>query len=307
MPSVTRLDKRRARVPVYTYVAEPGIPPVGVMRLDRDAISRVESVEHMHDFPGLVYFERDGGSLRSGRCEWQVGAGDLFVIAPGDVMGVGERPGLEAASGCGIFFAPDALGAHSPGPLLSWRAHPLLFPFVRGAASGAIRLTVPPAERAFWSTEVAAIEAETTQRQDGYRLAAAAHLVLLLVSVSRIGSDVIGDLRLNDERLLAEVFTVIEQRYRQNLSLSLIAAAVNLSPGYLTTTVRKKTGRTVQDWITERRMTEARRLLVHGDLAIADVSRMVGFADPGYFARTFRQVHAMTPRAWRSAATASLK
>ncbi|WP_211223950.1 AraC family transcriptional regulator [Pseudonocardia asaccharolytica] len=288
-------------MPVYTYVPDPVLPPVSVLRLDPAAFHRKQPGEHTHDFPGLAYFERGGGSLRSGNREWLVEAGDLYVIAPGDVMGMGETAGLEHAGGIAVFFTQDALGPDRPGAFLSWRAHPLLFPFVGGAATGALRLKVPEADRAGWLARVRAIEAELADRRDGYRQAVLAHLVLLLVGVSRLATDVVGDLRLNDESLLAEVFTVIERRYRGRLSLSDVARAVNLSPGYLTTTVRRMTGRTVQDWIAERRMTEARRLLAESDLGVSEVGRMVGFTDPGYFARSFRRMHGLTPRGWRSA------
>jgi|SRR5215216_4640437 len=73
-----------------------------------------------------------------------------------------------------------------------------------------------------------------------------------------------------------EVFAVIEQRFRGPLSLSDVAEAVHLSPGHLRTAVRRQTGRTVQDWIVQRRMTKARRLLVETDLGAAEVGRRIG-------------------------------
>jgi AraC-like DNA-binding protein len=57
----------------------------------------------------------------------------------------------------------------------------------------------------------------------------------------------------------------------------------------------------VQEWIAERRMTEARRLLVESDLSVAEVGQRVGYTDPGYFVRSFRRAHATTPLAWRRA------
>ena len=93
---------------------------------------------------------------------------------------------------------------------------------------------------------------------------------------------------------------MIEQRFRGPLSLSDVAEAVHLTPGHLTTAVRRRTGRTVQDWIVERGMTEARRLLVETDLGVAEVGRRVGYPDPGYFSRVFRRAHEQTPRAWRT-------
>jgi len=76
---------------------------------------------------------------------------------------------------------------------------------------------------------------------------------------------------------------------------------VSLSRGHLTTVVRRKTGRTVQEWIAERRMAEARRLLAETDLAVEEVGRRVGYCDPGYFVRTFRRAHGATPPGWRRA------
>ena len=78
-------------------------------------------------------------------------AGDAYVVAPGEVVGAGDAAGLAEAEGWGVYFPPEVLGSQAPGAYLSCRAHPLLFPFVRGAAGGAQRLQVPPAERPAWS------------------------------------------------------------------------------------------------------------------------------------------------------------
>ena len=125
--------------------------------------------------------------------------------------------------------------------------------------------------------------------------------MLLLVGVSRLAADVVGDLRLNEEPLLAEVFAVIERRYPEPLSLRDVARAVNLSPGHLTTTVRRRTGRTVLEWITERRMVQARRLLAATTLPVGEIGRQVGYPDAGYFARSFGRVHGVSPARWRAA------
>ena len=80
-----------------------------------------------------------------------------------------------------------------------------------------------------------------------------------------------------------------------------MARAVSLSSGHLTTVVRRKTGRTAQAWIAERRMAEARKLLVQTDLAVEEVGRRVGYVDAGYFVRSFGHAHGATPLGWRRA------
>jgi AraC family transcriptional regulator, transcriptional activator of pobA len=291
--------------PVYTLEPVPGVPPVGVLRFLGPELppgGPTAGHAHSHVFLVLAYFERGGGSLRLAGREWPVEAGDAYVVAPGEVIGVGEQAaGLRGAQGWAVFFPPEVLGGHAPGAFLSWRAHPLLYPFVRGASESTQRLRVPPAEGAAWSERFSALDAELRGRRDGYREAALSHLTLLLVELSRLAVDVAGDLRLKDEPLLARVFGFIEERYGERISLNDVARAVSLTPGHLTTVVRRRTGRTVQDWIAEHRMAEARRLLVQTDLTVEEVSRRVGYADAGYFARRFRRAHGATPLGWRRA------
>jgi AraC-like DNA-binding protein len=57
----------------------------------------------------------------------------------------------------------------------------------------------------------------------------------------------------------------------------------------------------VQEWITERRMVQARRLLAATTLPVSEVGRRVGFPDAGYFARTFGKAHGTSPARWRQA------
>ena len=57
----------------------------------------------------------------------------------------------------------------------------------------------------------------------------------------------------------------------------------------------------MQQWLAERRLAEARRLLVETDLAVEEVGRQAGYGDGGYFARAFRRAHGATPLAWRRA------
>lgn len=277
----------------------PGELPVATWRMDHGWHANGSFEEHAHDFPGVAFFESSGGVLRTGREAFPIEAGDLYMVAPGDLMGHVDRGELAECHGWGVFFTADALGQDVPGAHLAWRTHPLLFPFVRGGAIGALRLRVPAADRPEWTDRIRAMHDELGGRRDGYREAVLAHLVLLLVGVSRLAADVVGDLRENREPLLAQVFDVIERRYTQPLSLRDVAAAVNVSPGHLTSTVRKRTGRTVQDWITERRMVQARRLLAATDLPVGDVGRQVGFRDAGYFARTFGKAHGVPPTQWR--------
>ena len=110
-----------------------------------------------------------------------------------------------------------------------------------------LRLAVPPRTTVRGGRRgVEALARELAERADGYREAVLAHLTLLLVEVARLAADVVGDLRVNREPLLADVFTVIERRYPENLSLRDVAREVNLFAG-LTRSMRRRTARTLQE------------------------------------------------------------
>jgi AraC family transcriptional regulator, transcriptional activator of pobA len=287
---------------VYGYRRVPGVPPVGVVRVHEGHMRPdvVPPLPHAHDFLVLMYLERGGGRVRLDDREWRVEAGDVLLVAPGEVVTFVD-PDLHHADAWSLYFPPDVIEPGDLGAFLSWRAHPLLFPFVRGVAGGAQRLRVPPEERSAFVAHIAAVEREVLERRDGCNEAAIAHLTLLLVAVSRLAAHVSDDLVLRDEPQLAAVFDAIEAGFRGPLTLTDVAATVGLTAGHLTTVVGRKTGRTVQQWITERRMVEARRLLAETELTVEAVGARVGYRDPGYFARRFRHAHGASPLEWRRA------
>jgi AraC family transcriptional regulator, transcriptional activator of pobA len=278
-PAPTRLIRHRGGVPVYQYRTDPHTPPLSVIRRPEQVPSQGR---HIHDFPALWY---------------RPAAGAVFVVAAGQVLDPGALGDLDG--GVGVLFDPAALGEDGRSPWPTWRTHPLLFPFLHGHYGGLLRLELPKPERLDWNRAIEAIETELAERHDGYQQAALAHLTLLLIDLARLAGDVIGDLRRGGEPMLADVFAVIDRRYSERLSLRDVAREVGMTPGHLTTVVRRRTGRTVQEWILERRMAEARKLLAGNGMAIHEAAQRVGIPDPGYFSRLFRRTHGMSPRDWR--------
>ncbi|OKH76468.1 AraC family transcriptional regulator [Mycobacterium sp. SWH-M3] len=282
MPDSARLVRHRDGVPVYRYWTAREAPPVSVIRGRREDL--LEHGPHIHDFPVLWYAHTEGV---------------VYVVAAGAVIDPNAL--VTGADGVGVFFDPAALGHDAGSPWPAWQAHPLLFPFLHGRPGGLLRLAIPADRQAMWDSMIRSIEDELTGRDDGYRQAALSYLTLLLIDLARLADDVVGDLRRSGEPLLAEVFAVIERRLAGPLSLRDVAETVGMTAGHLTTLVKRRTGRTVGEWITERRMTRARELLSETDLPISDVARHVGILDPGYFTRQFRRAHDLSPRQWRQA------
>jgi AraC-like DNA-binding protein len=280
MAPTARLVRHRDGIPVYDYPTDPVAPPVSVLRLQRDGLP--EKRRHIHEFPILLYLP-DTASVH--------------VVAAGAAIDPAWVD--DGTHGIAVFFDPAALDEGTRSPWPTWRSHPLLFPFLHGNTGGLLALQVPDTRKHFWESTIESLETELAGRRNGYRQAVLAHLTLLLIDLARMTDDVVDDLRRSNEPLIADVFAVIERGVAQPLSLRDVARELGLTPGHLTTVVRRRTGRTVQEWITERRMAEARTLLGGTELPIAEVARRIGISDPGYFARLFRSNHGISPREWR--------
>jgi len=78
-----------------------------------------------------------------------------------------------------------------------------------------------------------------------------------------------------------------------------IALAARTTPNYLSALFRQHVGMCFTDYVSEKRLALAKNLLRDMTLGISDVSRQVGYDDPGYFARVFRQATGLSPRDWR--------
>lgn len=105
--------------------------------------------------------------------------------------------------------------------------------------------------------------------------------------------------KLSQDPLLNQVFQFIDRNYHLTITLCDVALAVGYSAAYLTDLVRRQTGKTVNHWIIERRMTAARQLLLETNQSVNQVALAVGYQHEGHFFRQFRQHHGTTPQAWR--------
>ena len=98
---------------------------------------------------------------------------------------------------------------------------------------------------------------------------------------------------------LNKVFQFIEDNYQEPINLYDVAQAVGYSPAYLTNLVKRQTDRTIHCWIVERRMADARSLLLETNQPVNQIAASVGYPDAGHFIRQFRKLYNLPPKVWR--------
>ena len=82
-------------------------------------------------------------------------------------------------------------------------------------------------------------------------------------------------------------------------SPSAYASKLNVSESYLNEALKKATGMSVSYWIQQEVVLEAKRLLYYSELNVKQITHKLGYDDPAYFSRVFRNVTGTTPLAFR--------
>jgi AraC family transcriptional regulator len=98
---------------------------------------------------------------------------------------------------------------------------------------------------------------------------------------------------------LREVRSTIEERFRETLTLSMLAAYAGVDAAHLARTFRRHYGTTVGELLRELRVDYAKQRLASYD-PLAQIALDAGFADQSHFTRTFRKATGMTPSAFQS-------
>lgn len=101
---------------------------------------------------------------------------------------------------------------------------------------------------------------------------------------------------------LRHVRAVLEERFREPLTLSFLAAAADVQPAHLARTFRQHYGTTVGERLRELRVGYAMQRLASHD-PLSQIALDAGFADQSHFTRTFRKATGMTPAAFQREAS----
>lgn len=92
---------------------------------------------------------------------------------------------------------------------------------------------------------------------------------------------------------------MIDADLSAELSSGAVAASLDVSLGYLSAVFKREVGRTLSEYVRERRMEHAEYLLRNTDLQVQSVAQSIGIIDLNYFTRLFKSHTGMTPTEFR--------
>lgn len=144
--------------------------------------------------------------------------------------------------------------------------------------------------RMFWEWE---------HRPANWQHAIFGHLINLLVQLQRSGSRAAHCDA--DTDLVSCCLEIIERQLDGNLSVEYLADMLAVSPKYLSSLFSRTVGVNLSDYVWERRIAMATRLLTSNQhLYISEVARRCGFKSAAHFSRRFTQATGSTPSTYRA-------
>jgi AraC-like DNA-binding protein len=246
---------------------------------------------HRHDFFHLVWVERGTGYHIIDDVKYEVRPQTLFFMSPGQIH---DFMPSEDAEGYAINFSAEffALQLKNKNVLAQIPVYDLenkiqaLYP--QGAVADDIRSVLE------------AIRDEYDAEQYGTHDMIRSYLFILLVKASRMvepGSSAYAGhrsllLHRRFQALLEEQFVDLQQPAEYARLLRCTERALNDA-------TRRCAGSTVAQLIRERVILEAKRLLAHSGVQVAQVAAQLGFEDPAYFSRCFKKHTGRTPVEFR--------
>jgi len=106
-------------------------------------------------------------------------------------------------------------------------------------------------------------------------------------------------IHLNEISLVERIAIYIGQNYHNPIKVAEIGENVGLHPDYANALFKKAFGCTLSDYITEERISNAKRKLVATNKSITEISFECGFNSISRFNEAFRKFNKCTPREFR--------
>jgi two-component system, response regulator YesN len=112
-------------------------------------------------------------------------------------------------------------------------------------------------------------------------------------------SAAMGD-RVQDEAFIEKITAFMGCNYgRKELSLELAAAAMYLSPGYVSRLLKRHTGYSFSEFTNRYRILKAIELIKGGGKMMYEIADEVGYASQHYFSRIFKRIAGSAPANFR--------
>lgn len=99
--------------------------------------------------------------------------------------------------------------------------------------------------------------------------------------------------------LVKTALAMIKEYFNQGISLGEIAKELNVTEAYLSTQLKKETGKYFTEIVKNYRIPLAKKLLISTSMKLTDIAKQVGYSDAKYMSKVFKEEVGMLPAEYR--------
>ena len=107
-------------------------------------------------------------------------------------------------------------------------------------------------------------------------------------------------IKMTDFPALQPVFRYIHRFVNAKITVSQIAAAVNMNENYLSQVFKKQTGQNITNYIQQTKIDVAKNLLLTTSMTYSEISNYLAFSSQSYFNKIFKKIVDTTPKQYRT-------
>jgi AraC-like DNA-binding protein len=249
-----------------------------------------ESLPHQHKFYQFLFFEKARGTHLIDDKEYDIKNETIHFVSPNHVHHLKLKSG---ANGFVCMFKEELFFAHNESSKFledidlfsNWNTNPVLQ--IETDDFEDLKALVLSLKKEF--------EGQKMRRNELLLMG----LKIFLINSSRIDGGR-KNVHVSRKRKTIEGFLgLVDEFYSENLPVSFYADKLNITATYLSRLVNEVYDKSVSEFINERVVLEAKRIIRLSSKSIKEISFELGFDDPSYFSRFFKKHVQLTPIQYR--------
>ena len=103
----------------------------------------------------------------------------------------------------------------------------------------------------------------------------------------------------HEQRIFSDFIQLVNRHAPREHQVEFYASKLCLSPRYVSTLIKKVSGRAPKEWIDEALLTHIKVQLMHSDKTVAQISNDTNFPNPSFFSKFFKRLTGKTPQVYR--------
>lgn len=105
---------------------------------------------------------------------------------------------------------------------------------------------------------------------------------------------------LGDNLIVRKAKAYLDEHLLEDITLTKVSEAIHVSPGYLSRIFLKQIGENFTDYIIRNKIRYAQKLLRETNRKVYEIAADIGYANPHYFSKLFKERVGITPLEYRN-------